>query len=344
MSVDTINSSSTSSLYDTSQVSETATTAANQTSGNTTVMSSTSGKTTSSSSASTDNDLPNLSTPTTTSTGFSGLSLESLVTAIGNTESKQACAEGVERMEWRADKINENNQLKLDEMADNMETMKKQEKVGKFTEAFQWIGAILGAVAAVASIAVGVLTANPLLIAGGVMGVGMAVDNIVSVATGGEQSMMQGIAKGLEKLGASEDAAYWTAFAVNLIVTAITVGLSVGGAVRGIASGVDAAAKAMSVTKQVQCVVQLASSLNTVASASAGMASAAYDYQLAKSQAEQVDIEAVLEQIRMAQELEEAMIQAQMERSNDLLTSVNDIVEEANSTAMTIMTSAPAMV
>ncbi len=344
MSVDTINSSPTSTLYDTSQISETATTTANQASGNTTVLPSTSGKTTSSSSASTDNDLPDLSKPTTTSVGFSGLSLESLVTAIGNTESKQACAEGVERMEWRGDKINENNQLKLDEMADNLDTMKKQEKVGKFSEAFQWIGALLGAVAAIGSIVVGALTANPLLIAGGVMGMGMAVDSMVSLATDGEKSMMQGIAKGLEKAGMSEDAAYWTAFAINLLVTAVTVGLSIGGAAKGLSAGVDMASKALTVAKQAQCYVQLASSVNTTASAITGMVSAGYDYQLAKSQAEQVDIEAVLEQIRMAQDFEEAMIQAQMERSNDLLSSVNDIVEEANSTAMTIMTSAPAMV
>lgn len=342
MGVDTINSSATSSLYDTQQVSDTATINASQSSATTTVMASTSG-TGSSDSASTDSDLPTLATPITTSTGFSGLSLESLVTAIGNTESKQACAEGVDRMERRADKINENNQLILDEMADNLETMKKQEKVGKFMEAFQWIGAILGAVAAIGSIAVGAMTGNPLLIAGGIMGVGMAVDSMFSLATDGEKDLAQALAKGFEKAGMSEDGAYWLSFAINTAITLTTIGLSMGGAIKGAAKGVDAAKAGLALANKIQCGVQIVSSLNTIGTGAASAANTAYTYQLAKSEAEQVDIQAILEQIKMAQEFEEAMIQAQMERSNDLVGAVNDIVAESNSTAMTIMASAPTM-
>lgn len=342
MGVDSINSTSLSSTYGTEATSETIATNASQSATTNSVMDSTSG-TSSSDSTSTDSDLPVLTTPITTSTGFSGLSLESLVTAIGNTESKQACAEGVDRMERRADKINENNQLILEEMADNLETMKKQDKLNGFMKAFQWIGAVLGTVASIGSIVVGCMTGNGLLIAGGIMGVGMAIDSMVSLATDGEKSLAQALAKGFEKAGMSEDAAYWLSFAINTAITLTTIGLSMGGAIKGAAKGVDATRQILAMANKIQCGVQIVSSLNTIATGASSIASSTFTYQLAKSQAEQVDIQAILEQIKMAQEFEEAMIQAQMERSNDLVASVNDIVAESNSTAMTIMASAPTM-
>ncbi len=341
MSVDTIaNSGGAGALYDTQQVS--GTTAKNKTSKSETVVPSASTRSTSSSS-STDNDIPNLEAPTTSSLGYSGLSLESLVDAIGNTESKQACAEGVDRMERQGEKINENNQLKLEEMADNLDTLRKQRALGPFMEAFEWIGAILGAVASITSFVVGVMTVNPLMIAGGILGVGLAVDSMASIATDGEKSMMKGIQKGLEKAGMSEEGAYWFAFAVNLTYTALTVGCSIGGAVKGVKAAADVASQAMRATHYVQAGMDGLSSLNTVASGSASIANSTYEYQLSMSQAEQIDIEAVLEQIRMARDFEQAMLEAEMQRSNDLLKSVNDIIKESNSTAQAIMTHAPSM-
>ncbi len=294
--------------------------------------------------SSTDPDLPVLDAPVTTSGGFSGLSLESLVTAIGNTERKQACAEGVDRLEKRGEKIAENNELKLKEMADNLETMKKQEKLGGFMKAFQWIGAVLGALASAVTIAVGVCTGNPLLIAGGVVGMVMAVDCMVNVATDGKASMAVGIAKLAELCGASEETAQWIGLGFQVAMTLVAVGLSFGGAAGSLASaGTTATTTTLSMINKAQAGLQIISGFNTAAIGSANIAGAVFDYDVAMNQADLVELQAILEQIKMAQEFEEAMIQAEMERSNSLLSSVNDIIDESNSTAMAIMSGAPQM-
>lgn len=310
---------------------------------NTTVMSSTSGTTTTDSTT-TSSDVPDLDTPITISSGFSGLSLENLVTAIGNTERKQACAEGVDRLERRAEKISENNQLKLEQMAENLETMKKQETLSGFSKAFQWIGAVVGLVASAVTIAVGAATGNPLIVAAGVIGFGMALDTTVSLATDGEHSMSQGITKLAEKCGASEDTAQWIAFGVQMALTLTSVFLSFGAAGGSLASSASSmSTTAMSNINKVQAAGQIISGLNNMAMGATSTAAAVFDYQIAMNEAESVDIDAILERIRAAQDFEEAMIQAEMERSNDLLGSVNDIIDNSNQTAMTIMSSAPTM-
>ncbi len=344
MGVDSIKGSGgTTSLYDTQGIGGTETSSTGRSSGSDAVFPSSPNKN-SSASGNVDNELPSLDAPRTQSLGYSALSLESLVTAIGNAESKQACAEGVDRLERRGEKINENNQLRMDEIEKNMETMRRQKTLGGFMKAFQWIGAILGAAASIAGVVVGGLTGNGLLIAGGLMGIGLAIDSMVSLGTDGEKSLAKGMTKMFEKWGMSEKAAYWLSFAINTTVTLTSVGLSMAGAIKGISAASHMAVRALAMTTKAQAIIQFISSANMVGQGAASTASSVYDYRLTMSQAQQMDIQAVLEDIKMAQEFEEAMIEAQMQRSNDLLSSVNDIIAESNATAMTIMTNAPAMV
>lgn len=348
MSVDNVGGSSSTGQYTLADLQAALSDALEKFSFDDTTLPSTTGSTANSNTSSTGSadDVPDLDTPrVSSSSGFSGLSIESLVAAIGNTERKQACAEGVDRLERRAEKISENNQLRLEELAKNLEVMKQQETLSPFQKAFQWIGAIVGTIASAATIAVGVMTANPLLITAGVIGAVMAVDGIVSLATDGEVSISAGIAKAAEELGASEDAAQWIAFGVQMAITLTAVGLSFGAAGASLgSSAMNISTSTLSTLNKVQAGLQMVSGLNTIASGATTIASTIFSYQAAEIEATVVDIQAILDKIKMAQEFEEAMIKAEMERSNDLLTTVDDIVDEANATAMTIMGSSPSMV
>lgn len=342
MSVDSLGKNQVAGQYAAEQTQQTASTSKSKATGN--VLPPSSGLTSSSSSSSTTSDLPSLEAPQTQSMGYAGLSLESLVTAIGNTERKQACAEGVDRLEKRGEEIAETNQERIDEMQKNLETMRKQKALGPFMEAFQWIGAILGTIASAVTMAVGVMTANPLLIAGAAIGMTMAIDSMVSLGTDGEHSISAGITKLAEKCGASEETAQWIAFGVQMYMTVASIVFSFGAGAANAASGtIKATTQAMNIASKVQSGLQYASAVNSIASASANIAGTVLDYKNTMSQAQQMDLQAILEDIKMAQEFEQAMLEAEMERSNELLGSVNDIIDEANTTAQTIMGGAPAM-
>ena len=73
------------------------------------------------------------------------------------------------------------------------------------------------------------------------------------------------------------------------------------------------------------------------------IASGAYSYQVAQSQADVKELEAILERIRMAIEMEQDMVQNEMDRANELLEAVDAIVDACNQTQSTVLTACPAM-
>ena len=95
----------------------------------------------------------------------SPLSLDTLINAIGDDVRRQACRDGVSSLELKAEQQAEVNEKELQEIADRLEEMKKKSVLNGFLKAFKNLGAIVGAIASVASIVAGALTANPLLIA-----------------------------------------------------------------------------------------------------------------------------------------------------------------------------------
>ena len=88
------------------------------------------------------------------------LSLDTLLTAIGNETRKQACRDGVNSIELKGEQQAEINQKELDELKKQLESLAKKSVADGFLKAFSIIGAIIGAVASVASIAVGAATGN----------------------------------------------------------------------------------------------------------------------------------------------------------------------------------------
>ncbi|MBQ5727355.1 MAG: hypothetical protein IIV56_00315, partial [Mailhella sp.] len=78
------------------------------------------------------------------------------LTAIGNETRKQACRDGVNSIELKGEQQAEINQKELDELKKQLESLAKKSVADGFLKAFS----IIGAVASVASIAVGAATGN----------------------------------------------------------------------------------------------------------------------------------------------------------------------------------------
>ncbi len=289
--------------------------------------------------------LPTLPAP------IGGLSLDTLVKSLGDEVRRQACKDGVDSLERKAADQKEVNQKQLDEIAKRLEKMRSKSVIDGFLKAFKIIGIIVGAVASVASIAAGALTGNPLLIAAGVMGIIATADGITSMASDGKYSIAAGFTALGKKMGMSDEAAQWFGFGMNMGIMVISIGVSFGA---GFASNAANIAKATeNATKAVETAIKItntaskisnvASGVNSVGMGSVTIANAVVDYQIGKSQASSKELEAILERIRTSIEMDKDLIEAEMERANELMTEVKNIVDNCNDTQTAVLTVNPPM-
>jgi tetrahydromethanopterin S-methyltransferase subunit F len=212
-----------------------------------------------------------------------GLSLEVLVQAIGQEERRTVVKGAVESLKAKAGSRKETNDRILEEIKARLETLAKEKKLEPFLKAFKVIGMVLGAVAAVATIAIGVMTANPMLVAAGVLMGIMAVDSIVGAASDGKHSISAAVSKLAEKCGADEETAKKIAMAVQLLMMVASVFLSAGAA--SASSGAAAASKIMGILVKVQQVSAIANGVTAVGSGIGKVIQAVYGYETANSHA-----------------------------------------------------------
>lgn len=287
-------------------------------------------------------DLPQLASPS------GSLSLDTLLKALGDEVRRQTCRDGVNSLEMKAEEQKEINQKELQEIAERLSDMKKKGVLDGFLKAFKIIGLIVGAVASAASVVAGALTANPLLIAAGVAGAVMTVDSIVSMASDGKYSIAAGFTELGKAMGMDDDAAQWFGFGMNMAIMVVTIGVSLGAGFASSASsmanissqGINSAAKIVSTTAQV---TNIASGVNQVATGATTIAGAVVDYNIGKSQARSKELQAILERLRQSIETEKALVEAEMERANNLLADVREIVENCVSTQSVILSANPGM-
>jgi hypothetical protein len=271
------------------------------------------------------------------------LSLDTLITAIGNETRQQACRAGVNSIEIKGEQQAEINQKELDELKKQLEAMDKKGVCDGFLKAFSIIGMVVGAIASAASIVVGVATGNPLLVAAGVIGITMTVDSALSMATDGKVCISGGISAACKACGMDEKTADIVGTVVSLAITLASVALNIGGAVAAGKATVDASAKIIQVLAKTSTITNIVAGANSMAKGATTIASGAYSYQVAQSQADVKELEAILERIRMAIEMEQDMVQNEMDRANELLEAVDAIVDACNKTQATVLTASPAM-
>lgn len=286
-------------------------------------------------------------TPTLEAPQSCALSLDSLVNAIGFKESRLACQSGVETLKDKAEDQKVAGEKQLAEMAEQLDEMAKQEVLDGFKKAFQIIGILVGAIASAASIVAGVLTANPLLIASGVMSGIMVVDSAVSLGTDGEHGIAAWTAMAAEALGASEETAQWIGFGIQMAFTVATCITSITGAAKAATTiavrGGELGQKVLNGLVTAEKVANVVNAGVMVGQGSTDIGLSVVNYKVAMSQADQKEFEAILEKLQNAIDIQEKLLEAQMERSSDLLTAVSDIVEECNQTNTAIMTASPTM-
>ncbi|GHT82099.1 type III secretion system protein [Betaproteobacteria bacterium] len=283
--------------------------------------------------------LPTLAPPKLLPPDLLGMSLEQIIEAVGMQTRQVATRTGVETLKARAAEREEANKKSIEETQQQLEKLREKEKLSPLMKALKWIGMALSAIASVVTVAVGVLTANPVLVAAGVIMAVMAINSIVSEATDGKVSIAAGIAKLAEACGASEETAQWIGFAFEMVITAVGMVMSLG------AGAAASASKAVEATSTVVNLLSKASTLTTVASAITGIASgglsianAKYDYQITNSKAMQKELEAIMERLRAAIEMETDFLEAVMKRVEELLADVKEIVEGNNEAQAAILT------
>jgi hypothetical protein len=256
------------------------------------------------------------------------ISLEELVKAVGMETRQVATKTGLEALKAKVAETEEANQKKLEEVQTQLEKLKEKEKLGPFMKALKWIGMALGAIAAVATAAIGVMTANPLLVAGAAVMMVMTVNSIVSEASDGKYSISAGIAALAKECGASEETAQWIGMGVEIGITLIGAALSFGAGFAGSAAkAAEAAGKVAQIIAKVSQFASLASGLTTMAQGGLGIADAVYTSDITKSKATQKDLEAILARIAEAQDVETKFLESVMKRAEELLAAVQDIVQ-----------------
>ncbi|MDR3205096.1 MAG: type III secretion system translocon subunit SctE [Deltaproteobacteria bacterium] len=265
----------------------------------------------------------------------SGLSLEVLVEALGSKERETTVKVSSETLKAKAEQRKEANDKKLQEIGDNLEKMREQEKLSVFQKIFKYIGMAVGALASIATIALGAVTGNPLLVAAGVMMAIMVVDSIVSEASDGKYSISAGVAEIAKACGADEETAKWIGFGVNMALMAITMVLSFGAAAGG---GVAAAASQItSILSKVQTVTNIVNGVNMIGQGSVAICSAIVDHDIAQNQADMKELEALLQKILTAMETEEAFLKFILEKFEKLVSGVSEIIEQSNQAQETLL-------
>jgi hypothetical protein len=281
------------------------------------------------------NELPDLMTPLLAS----GLSLEVLIEAIGAEERKTGVKTATESLKAKAQSRQEANAKALEEIKDRLETLRKEEKLAPFLKAFKIIGMVLGAIASIATIALGAMTGNPLMVAAGVVMAVLVVDSIISEASDGKYSMAAGVSALAEACGASEEAAKWIGFGFQMAMILTSVVLSFGAA--GAASATTAATQVMGALVKVQQATAVVSGLVSIGSGAAQIAQAVLEYDMASSHARTKELEAILERLRESIETEEDFVKFLMENLETLMAKVGEIVKEAAETSMALAAGKP---
>lgn len=287
--------------------------------------------------------LPALSAPTGKS-----LSLDTLMSAIGNEVRKQSCKDGVDSLQMKGERQKEINDEQLSKLQDQLKEMESKKVLDGFLKAFKIIGVIIGIVASSLSIAAGVATGNPLLIAAGVAGMVASIDSIVSLASDGKYSMMVGFTELGKAMGMDDKAAGIFGMVVQIYFTVITVAMSLGAGFTNGVSGAakiaeEAAKKALDAVLLSQKITNISSAVLNIGQGSATIASSVITYNMEMIKVSSKELDAILERLRQSMEMDKDLVEAEMQRANDLMGMVKDIVDNVNETQTAILTATPQM-
>lgn len=279
---------------------------------------------------------------------MSGLSLETLLDAVGFEQRRTETRAGVASLEARAQERAMANEEKLKSIQEQLEKAKSQSFLDGLLKAFKYIGMALAAIGSVAMIAAGAVGlaaggSGAALIAVGVASLALLTSSIMEEASGGKAGFSPAfiIGKIMEACGAGDTAIQWTKFAVDLATTIVLAACTFGAGAAGAAGkAAQTIQKAASWTARA---ATMAGGANTIAQSATTIASAVNEKDISFLQAQQKRLQAILERIAMANELDVEHIKEMMRRSEQTLQTVSDIVQESVQANVAILSGNPAM-
>ena len=290
---------------------------------------------------------------------MAGLSLETLLDAVGFEQRRAETKAGTASLKAHAQERAEANAEKLKNVQEQLEKSKSRGFLDGLLKAFKYIGMALAAIGSVAMIAAGSVGlaaggSGAALIAVGAASLALLTSSIMEEASGGKAGFSLSFITGkiMEACGASDTAIQWTKFAVDLATTIALTALTFGAGAAGAAGKVaQTATKTVSDTAQTfqkaaswtARVATMAGGANTIAQSATSIASAVNVKDISYLQAQQKHLQAILERIAMANELDLEHLKEVMRRSEQTLQTVSDIVQESVQANVAILSGNPAM-
>lgn len=284
-------------------------------------------------------DIPQLPIPK------SNLSLDTLVSALGFNERKVACKANLEHIETKAQQQKEINDKQLKDLQVQLDKLDEQKLINGFKKAFSIIGAILGAVSSALTLVLGALTANPVLVGAGVVGMTLAIDSTVSLTSDGKYSLAVGFAKLGEAMGLSKEDAQYFSLGLQLILSALNIALSAGA---GLASNSSSIANAGGSIEKIakligttQKVTTISNALVSTSDGTTNIISSVIKYSLEHLKINNKEVEALLQRINEALQSEKDIIKTEIQRINFLYTQIMEIINQKNNAQQAILHGSP---
>ncbi len=273
-----------------------------------------------------------------------GLSLETLLDAVGNEERKTESKSGIATLKANAQERKAVNDEKIKKLQEELEKAKKSDTLGGLLKVFKYIAMAVAVVGAVATIAASGGAAAPIIL--GAAALLMTADSITQEATDGKVGFGPGFIAGkiAKACGTSEETARWIQFGVDI---AASIALMAGGAVAA-SKAVNAAAKAADTVNKFQKIAGSVSKASAMAGAAVGVAqggtgiaNAFNEKDIANIRADQKRLNALLERLAVSNDLTAEHLKRVLERVEETLQEVAEIVDGSVETNIALMTGQP---
>lgn len=291
-------------------------------------------------------DLPQLPA---SAASLSGVSLDTLLQALADEARRNGVQSAVDNIEQQGEVMQAESEKRLEQIKEQIEQLQKSDFWSSFCKVFSVIGTVVAAVASAATIAVGALTANPVLIGAGIVGAAMSVDGILSTATDGKVSIASGFTALGKAVGMSDEAAKWFGFGMNMAI--VVAGIAVSFGASAVASGSSTAATIAEMSEKASKTVSALATVSTGTNIASGVTGAGQavgnaaltvvNYNLSKIEAKKLDIDAILEGLRNAIKMNQDLIEEELKAADNLIADVKQIVEDCRQAATAILTASP---
>ena len=263
--------------------------------------------------------------------------LEKLISYLQMDNEERQAQMAKDRIEVQKDTLDSERKTRSEKIEKSLKDMDKAAESRKASKIFGWLMTALAVVAAVvACVATGGLAVGP------VIGAGIAVACQVLSETGVMDKIVEGLAKGLEDLGMSKQAAQILA---QVLITVAIMAASIGSSMAsGGASAVANAIKGGAETaEKVRAAVALLSTLVGVASTITGGVSGYDAYKAGMSQADVSETEKVIAALKQRLDECEEELEQILQQLQNAVAQVAEMLSSATDTSNEIANNLGAM-